>query len=197
MFLELYQCFCDFVNLKINHFREEKMISFQQNILLHASKILKKEGWDTRKGACMTRYVRSAQVTLEVTGTGCYRGKGVWGGWVGGLRKQSWGGGIFNPKLNADDPLVQFIILHVDHQIFQTWARHGLSWSCPATWTSRPLWTRVMHKGGWGTRTWGGEGEDENKGGKRGKQASVASYLPSTLVQAMSVFRRGKNLKLM
>ena len=34
------------------------------------------EGWDTRKGACMTRYVRSAQVTLEVTGTGCYRGKG-------------------------------------------------------------------------------------------------------------------------
>ena len=42
-----------------------------------------------------------------------------------------------------------------------------------------------------------GEGEDENKGGKRGKQASVASYLPPTLVQAMSVFRRGKNLKLM
>ena len=41
-----------------------------------------------------------------------------------------------------------------------------------------------------------GEGEDENKGGKRGKQASVASYLPQTLVQAMSVFRRGKNLKL-
>ena len=34
------------------------------------------KGRDTRKGACMTRYVRSAQVTLEVTGTGCYRGKG-------------------------------------------------------------------------------------------------------------------------
>ena len=41
------------------------------------------------------------------------------------------------------------------------------------------------------------ERKDENKGGKRGKQASVASYLPQTLVQAMSVFRRGKNLKLM
>ena len=73
--------------------------------------ILRMEGWDTRKGACMTRYVRSAQVTLEVTGTGCYRGKG-------GLRKQSWGGGIFNPKLNTGDSWVQFIIVHIGHQIF-------------------------------------------------------------------------------
>ena len=84
VFLELYQCYCDFVNLIINHFSEEKIICFQKNILLHASKILRMEGWDTRKGACMTRYVRSAQVTLEVTGTGCYRARGG-----GGLRKQS------------------------------------------------------------------------------------------------------------
>ena len=51
---------------------------------MHASKIIRMEGWDTRKGACMTRYVRSAQVTLEVTGTGCYRGKGKGEGGMGG-----------------------------------------------------------------------------------------------------------------
>ena len=32
VFLELYQCFCDFVNLKINHFREERNDLFPKNI---------------------------------------------------------------------------------------------------------------------------------------------------------------------
>ena len=56
------------------------MIGFQKIYFVACFKDIKNGGLGhKRKGVCMTRYVRSAQVTLEVTGTGCYRGKGEWG----------------------------------------------------------------------------------------------------------------------
>ena len=48
--LGLYQCFCDFVNLKNNRFREAKMICFQKIYFVACFKDIKNEGLEHKKG---------------------------------------------------------------------------------------------------------------------------------------------------